>query len=69
MIHEIMESEGVECIWDLDLLESRDEHSRLALSDGENSVWVCEWCEELHDPDDGVCECSEFFDEDDSSQE
>ena len=66
MIHEIMEAEGVECIWDLDLLESRNECSRLALSDGENSVWVCEWCEEAHDPDDGVCECSEFFNEDDS---
>lgn len=56
----IAEQEGVDSIWDLNLLETREEHSRLALSDGENSVWVCDWCGELHDPDaDTRCECCE----------
>ena len=65
-IEEICIDEGVECIYDLPLLDSRDDHSRLALSDGENSIWVCDHCGELHDPDDddGICECQEENEDD-----
>lgn len=63
---DIAAEQGVDCIWDLPLLEARGYHSRMALADGENSVWVCDYCESLHDPDDddGVCECQADDDED-----
>ena len=54
-VQDYLDEFQIQSIYDLDLLESEGEFSRLALPDGENSIWVCDECGELADPDE-VCE-------------
>ena len=39
----------------LNWLESCGHHNRYALPDGESSLWICDECNQLHDPDDDDC--------------
>lgn len=39
----------------LNWLESWGHHHRYALPDGERSLWICDECNQLHDPSDGDC--------------
>ena len=58
-VHDYLDEYGLDCIYDLDLLDSEGDYSRLALPDGENSIWVCDNCGELADPDEGCEFCCE----------
>lgn len=59
-VEDYCEKYGVNNIYDLDLLDTQGECSRLALPDGENSIWVCDQCGELVDPDEGCEHCEEI---------
>lgn len=52
---DILDAYGVDSIVDLNWLETRrigdTTYERLALPDGENSIWVCADCGELCDPE------------------
>ncbi|MCB1776706.1 MAG: hypothetical protein KDI50_04640 [Candidatus Competibacteraceae bacterium] len=39
----------------LNWLESCGHHSRYALPDGLSSLWICDECHQLHDPEDDDC--------------
>jgi hypothetical protein len=52
------------CIWDLEILDTSRGFTRLALPDGENSIWVCDICGELSDPDFPDCDCYDNESED-----
>ncbi len=59
VIEYYVEKYKLDCIYDLDLLETSGEYSRLALPDGENSIWVCDQCGDLADPDEGCPDCND----------
>lgn len=63
-VQDYIEEYGLDCIYDLDLLDSSGDYSRLALPDGENSIWVCDACGELADPDEGCEFCREDNEQD-----
>ena len=47
----------LDCIWDLEILDTSRGFTRLALPGGEDSIWLCDECGELSDPDFPDCEC------------
>ena len=64
-VDDYCEELGLKSIWDLDLLDMEGGCSRLALPDGENSIWVCDSCGELSDPDPDFAGCDCYTLEDD----
>lgn len=56
-VADYIEEFNLTSIYDLDLVETRGEFSRLAIPDTEDCIWVCDACGELSDPDDNDGNC------------
>lgn len=56
-VKDYLDEYDVKSIDSLDVLETKGDLVRLALTDGENSIWVCDYCGELADPDEGCFYC------------
>jgi hypothetical protein len=56
-VQDYLDEYNVESIHILEILDMKGDYIRMALPDGENSIWVCESCGELVDPEEGCESC------------